>query len=378
MSRTTIFRFSSITVAALLPLGGVAHAQDSVAVAQNRVHVVQRGETLWDLAQRYYNDPFLWPELYRLNTVVVEDPHWIFPGEELQLASADALTRGGPARVGPGETPARRAMPPAAPAPPSSDMAPTVFSRRRGEGGLALSRARSAVYRFRALRPGQYFSAGFLTEGEDLPWARVLGAVGKPTLKNLTASSGARIHDEIELEIPAGATYAEGDSLLVARLAQELPGWGFVVSPTGLARVSTVGNGRVRAKIISQFDRVSDGQVALPADRFVEPGDVVPVPVDNGITGEIVVTRTESPVGQQLGVVFVDLGRSHGVALGDVFEILRAPDSDRAYPNQESEAVGIIQIVHVRERSATGIVTSVFDLGIAPGAPVRLARKMPS
>ncbi len=99
MRRMTIFRFKStkaLIAAAVIAAAAPLSAQDSAVVQQpplqqTGVHIVSDGETLWTLAQLYLGDAFLWPEIYRLNTLVVEDPHWIFPGEALRLVPPTGL-----------------------------------------------------------------------------------------------------------------------------------------------------------------------------------------------------------------------------------------------------------------------------------------------
>ncbi|CAM2068588.1 LysM peptidoglycan-binding domain-containing protein [Sulfidibacter corallicola] len=49
-----------------------------------KYHIIQDGDTLWDLAARYLNDPLLWPQLYQANTYI-KDPDLIYPGDPVFL-----------------------------------------------------------------------------------------------------------------------------------------------------------------------------------------------------------------------------------------------------------------------------------------------------
>lgn len=48
----------------------------------SEVHVIERGDTLWDLAARFYGDPYFWPQIWEQNRYI-EDAHWIYPGDPL-------------------------------------------------------------------------------------------------------------------------------------------------------------------------------------------------------------------------------------------------------------------------------------------------------
>ena len=54
-----------------------------------QVHIIQSGDTLWNLAGRFYQDPYLWPQLWENNRYIL-DAHWIYPGDPLVLGPAVA------------------------------------------------------------------------------------------------------------------------------------------------------------------------------------------------------------------------------------------------------------------------------------------------
>ena len=49
-----------------------------------KTHVVEKGDTLWDISALFLEQPWLWPKLWRLNPEI-DNPHLIYPGDELRL-----------------------------------------------------------------------------------------------------------------------------------------------------------------------------------------------------------------------------------------------------------------------------------------------------
>ncbi|MCP4411977.1 MAG: LysM peptidoglycan-binding domain-containing protein [Gammaproteobacteria bacterium] len=52
------------------------------------VYIVKKGDTLWDISAVFLDKPWLWPEIWHVNPQV-ENPHLIYPGDELKLVYMD-------------------------------------------------------------------------------------------------------------------------------------------------------------------------------------------------------------------------------------------------------------------------------------------------
>lgn len=66
--------------------------QVPLAAGAPQQYTVREGDTLWDIASTFLNDPWYWPEVWYVNPQV-ENPHLIYPGDVLALVTIDGRDR---------------------------------------------------------------------------------------------------------------------------------------------------------------------------------------------------------------------------------------------------------------------------------------------
>ena len=65
-------------------VGTVSAGESEQVEKVKKTHIVKEGDTLWDISQKYLEDPFMWPDVWKENKYVL-NPDLIFPGEPIVL-----------------------------------------------------------------------------------------------------------------------------------------------------------------------------------------------------------------------------------------------------------------------------------------------------
>jgi len=381
---------ASIAIAASLPqfLNAQQPAPAPAAPASDsaKTHTVKRGDTLWDIAKTYLGDAFLWPEVYRLNTGTIEDPHWIFPGEQLKLPGDHAKVVKVVAVAAP-ETPADSIPPATAEIPAKLPMDSAVAVAVPVEP-LALmptvahdTATPMLQPRATAVLPGEYIAApwvdrdggprnpGSLIESADIPG---IAAHQKGRLQ---------LHDRVFIAPPSGSAPAQHALFLTYRLGPILEDFGQIVIPTGIVEVSQPGNAGEAsvASVVKMFGEVKQGQPLVMLDSGSANVVGHPSAITNGRTGKVRWVL-DSPVLPSLqSYVVIDISGRDGLTTGDVIQILKP----RQRPNDAHDlalpeiAIAQAQVLRVTPYGATAIVTAQEQPHIVEGIKARVAAKMP-
>lgn len=377
-----MIRRAALILAILLSCPVAAFAQETPATAaDSREHTVLAGETLWSIARGYYGSPFEWRRVYEANQTAIANPHWIEPGQILNIPGATTQMVAGQTGSPISRTASRETSRPIrldTSAPSGRVPGRTLFYQATAAdvGGSTsnqtVSTTEDVAELLRAVPHDVFYSAGWVVDKESVP-AEVIGDVvefaddQEGRVERVSVMPFDRVRVAIEGELPQ-----IGEQLLIVRSARRIKNVGDVVLPTGILTVARHQEPGVVAVLANEYDRVRIGDYVMALPSFsLEPG-VVAQPATSDMMGNITSFAIDKEV-QSLGdIAFLSLGISEGLRIGDEYLVYAADDM-----GWTGGVIGRVQIVGVRANQSTARIVDVEAPLFRTGLQVRLVARMP-
>lgn len=258
-------------------------------------YVVQRGDTLWDIAAKFLRDPWNWPEIWQINPQV-ENPHLIFPGDTLSLVYND---NGRPA-----VTVTERPSAPFSGSGGTEKLSPRVREQPLEQAIQAIPYAQVVAF----------LSRSTLLEKKDLSQMPYIVA----NREGLVGSAGRDFYARNMKE-------ARGYVYNVVHLGSKLvdPDDGAMLGYEGLF----VGESRVeRPGDPATLHLLNSSREALIGDYLGEqngvvPSDYIPHPPKQEIVGQIISVLDGVALIGQYQVVVINRGAKHGIDPGTALRV---------------------------------------------------------
>lgn len=307
-------------------------------------HIIEKGDTLWDLARRYLRNPLLWPQIWDQNKYIT-DAHWIYPLDPLVLRQVEVVAdRAGQAP----ETTAEVAIEPAPPPPPQGpppnqlvpatefvtmQCAPRVVDAREDESLFVVGSEQGSGQVSFADRDILYLSKG--------------------------GNAGIKPGDLLSI-------HSKGHALKHPRTGKTV---GVKVMTKGWVRVIASEETSAMAVVEQACAEIVAGEYLRPFERVSVP-IVVRQPPPDRLTphsgkaqGYVVDIGAENLAAATGHLLFVDIGSADGVAPGNLMTVYRIE-----YPKLPSSrhVLGELTVLSVTDKMALALVnysTTAIETG---------------
>ncbi len=237
-------------------------------------HLVKKGDTLWDICDYYFRNPYEWPRIWALNPSL-KNPHWIEPGENIVL--------------------------------------------RKGSGGAVIGGGPTMGLRGRTVGPKTLFlrDESFVEEGLDFDWGKIEGA--REERMFLANDDEVYLRWSKDRDVKPGAEYSIFRDVKKTKL-------GTLVQLQGQVRIDTVDskNKLARGRVYGSLIEIERGAHFGPVPSKYEIVSPTPNEVDK--EGTLFAAMKPGQLYSQGQIVFVDMGESTGIKPGNTLEVIRRGD----------------------------------------------------
>jgi hypothetical protein len=269
------------------------------ASAPGQQHTVEKGDTLWDLSQKYLGSPWYWPKVWSYNPEIA-NPHWIYPGNEVRFFGAGEE---GPTQVEAGK-----------PETPEVEAGEMVDDSVSVVGSIGY-RPKGAI---------SIAAPGFVTPEQVEESGRIMGSFAESALLSFpnplyaTFKKTPRLGETYEVFRSAGEVIHPHTTRPIGYMTE-------LLAEVKVARID--GENRATLVFVKQYDEVKRGDLIGP---FSEP--IVRAVAATGNDREIKdvtivadVKRYPTMMGEH-SVVIIDKGSDDGVRTGNLVTVTRQHD----------------------------------------------------
>ena len=307
-----------------------AHAYDPEAptittknptIGARGLYIIQDGDTLWDLCDIFFSEPWYWPTLWSYNPQLT-NPHWVFPGDMIQIRK-----------------------------PQLAESTTIVWSESR----------------YSKRKADLEILARYVGYLPDRPF-RESGRIAFARESHVTLGE----FDEIYIEFGVNTNVKRGERFTIYRGEGELEHpldddilVGHKIRHLGVAKVLNADKKYIKALITRSYEEIQRGDLITSA--FPHSWLVGPVTNESEIVATLVDYHQPMQHAGQYQYVYIDKGRNDGVRRGNRFVITRRgdglwfdgdpDDSDIAITDFPWEHIGEVMVVEAFEDTSLAIVS---------------------
>ena len=336
-----------LAAAALSP-GATANAANQCVILSSAPdsHTVQQGDTLWDIAARFLQNPWCWREVWSNNQEQIRDPHWIYPGQRIVLDRPLGVLSVAPTSSTTTATTATPAV---------SKLSPTarvVITAHKSAIPTIDPRLTSLAARYRLVSATTVADAPRivgLSEGRRLLLRGDIVFTTKP------AVAGETFDVMRALTAPAASDGGELPAVPLLRIGQ----------------VRRQAENPTQFLVVHADAELSQGDLLLPV--ATQPQTILTPQAAPRLEGKILAVLRESRWASQHDVVALDRGLADGLRPGSVVEVLR-PDRMGGHENRsptpaassaQAASIGALLVFEALEHEALALVMRSRDaLGV--------------
>ncbi len=312
-----------------------AQDQPTVTYETGFYYTIQKGDTLWDLSQKFSDTPWQWPEMWKENSQIA-NPHRIYPGQRIRLYR-------------------RRG------------------AQGYGEKGPLSDKTVADKPEVTRMLDFQYASidrVGFIRKDPVQSQGTIFKVEGQKEMISTGDLVYIRPGDTASLEKGRKFTIYRTLKPIRDKDTNKLIGIQHYLS--GAVEITIVRPDFVLGRIVATYRPIKVGDLLMPYDRRLP--QIVMQQSPEGLKGHIIGSEEHQSMFGENAIVFIDKGEQEGVGPGQLYWIYKQ-EKFHINPEDKSETtltpvlLGELLVLHTEKTTATVMITDSLT-AIQPGAKI--------